>query len=416
MNSLYQIRNPASGACPPDYYSHSGLTQIENCPRRWWLLHSRYDTLAGRYPEPLSSGAMIGSIVHAALERFSVECSRSGLSEGTRGLKEFRRQFPIRETVREKRRQFLEEASANPRAQVALLETNVSVDRCISLFKDLVRRSYGVPILESTITAQNEQREKEAPAGPRKAEAKSYGTGRDVPCPAVLPEVELRLDDPPVRGKIDLVVTARDGDTLIEYKTGEPRPEHESQSRLYAFLWWSCTGRLARERQLLYPTQDVVRLGRMSRTELEQEGTSLKARVARAKKELESSLPSALIEAERCRSCSVRHLCAEYWTARETSLSRWTQEARVPSTLLTSTLEWRDLEIQLVDAQRLAEGFIARGGPDRATRQVVCKLPAKFRSSAMDSHEKVRLLSVGLMPDGEGTRVAWSAASEAFWR
>jgi hypothetical protein len=359
---------------------------------------------------------MIGSIVHAALERFSVDFSRSGMSEGKPGLKEFRRQFRIREFVREKRRQFLEGASANPRAQVALLGTSVSVDGCISLFKDLVRRSYDQVVLESTITTENDQREKEALAGPRKGEAKGYGTGRDVPCPAVLPEVELRLEDPPVRGKIDLVVTARDGDTLIEYKTGEPRPEHESQSRLYAFLWWSCTGRLARERQLLYPNQDVVRLGRMSRTELEQEGTSLKARVARAKKELESSLPSALIEAERCRSCSVRHLCAEYWTAQETSLSRWTQEAGVPSTPLTSSLEWRDLEIQLVHAQRLAEGFIAHGGPDRTTGQVVCKVPAKFRSSAMDSHEKVRLLSVGLMRDGGGTRVVWSATSEAFWR
>ena len=125
MNCVYQIRNPVSGACPPDYYSHTGLMQIENCPRRWWLLHSKYDALAGRYPEPLSSGAMIGNIVHAALERFSVEFSRLALNKGTHRLKEFRRQFPIREVVREERRRLLEEASANPRAQVVLLGTNV---------------------------------------------------------------------------------------------------------------------------------------------------------------------------------------------------------------------------------------------------------------------------------------------------
>src|SRR6202040_571608 len=67
------------------------------------------------------------------------------------GIKAFRRQFPIREIVRETRRRLLGSVRGNPRAQIAMLEANVSVDGCISLFKDLIRRSYGEPAFESDV-------------------------------------------------------------------------------------------------------------------------------------------------------------------------------------------------------------------------------------------------------------------------
>jgi PD-(D/E)XK nuclease superfamily len=358
---------------------------------------------------------MMGSIVHAALEHFSVEFSRSETTKGIGGLKEFRRRFPIREVVRQERKRFLEEARANPRAQVAMLETNVSVDGCISLFKDLVRRSYGEPAVESAVAVQNDQRECEAPVAPPKAGAEGYGRGRDVPCPAVLPEMELRVADPPVRGKIDLVVTASDGDTLIEYKTGEPRPEHRKQSELYSFLWWAVTGRLARERQLLYPNQNVVILAGMSREEVEQEGEELRERVVCARKEIASTLPDAHIEGERCRSCSVRQLCEEYWKAKETAASRWMRNGAVPAKAVMNSMEWRDLEVELAQTDQFAEGFVVRGKGEEGAKQIVCKVPPQFRTSSITSYKSVRLLNVGLVPNGDGMRVVWCSASEAFW-
>jgi CRISPR/Cas system-associated exonuclease Cas4 (RecB family) len=415
MNSLYQIVRPAEGACEPACYSHTGLAQIENCPRRWWLLHSKYDELMGWYPEPVSSGAMVGSIVHAALEHFSMEFAQSRMREGSSGIKEFRRRFPIREFVRQTRKRLLDEARANPRAQLAMLETNVSVDGCISLFKDLVRQSYGKPALESAVVLQNDLREAKSPAESGKKGLVGQSRRKDVPFPAILPEVELRLDDPPVRGKIDLVVTAIDGDTLIEYKTGERRPEHEKQSQLYAFLWWATTGRLARERQLLYPNQNVVKLGGMTQSGLQQEEKALKARVAWAKKEIASKLPGAHIEEQRCRSCTVRQLCEEYWTAKETAASRWVWNGANQAMPAMGSIEWRDLEMELARTERLAEGFMVRGQTEKGTKQIVCKMPPQFRASTTSSYKRVRLLNVGLVPDGEVTRVIWSSASEAFW-
>ena len=415
MNPLYQILKPTSGANPPAYYSHTGLTQIESCPRRWWLLHSKYDPLVGRYPEPVAPGAMIGSIVHSALERFSVEFSRSGLSEETSGLREFRRQFPIREIVRERRKQFLEEARDNPRAQLAVLEANVSVDVCISVFKDLVRRSYGEPALESNAAVKDAESKSEAPVAPQKTTADGYSAWRDVPCPAVLPEVMLKLEDPPVHGKIDLVITGTDGDTLIEFKTGEPWPEHQRQSALYSFLWWAVTGRFACERQLLYPNQNIVKLRGMSQVELKEEGIALNERVTRAKQELSRTPPSVRIEADRCRSCTVRQLCEEYWTANATAGSRWVWDS-VAQPRAAGSMEWRDLQIDLAQTERFAEGLVVRGNLKGAAKQVVCKIPPQFRASATGSHKNVRLLNVGLVPEGEGERVVWSRASEAFWR
>jgi hypothetical protein len=414
MKPLYQIRKPTSGAHPPAYYSHTGLTQIEACPRRWWLLHAKYDALAGPYPEPVSSGSMRGSIVHAALERFSVEWSRSAMTTEPGGIKAFRRQFPIREIVRETRRRLLGNVRGNPRAQIAMLEANVSVDGCISLFKDLIRRSYGEPAFESDVaTGHFEGRNEERLAG-ASTELIGERVKKEVPCPAVLPEVILKVEDPRVHGKIDLVATTEDGDSLVEYKTGEPKPEHEKQSRLYAFLWWAVTGRVVRERQLLYPNQSPVKLGAMTKAELEKEGVLLRARIAWANGEVQSALPIVRFDAERCRSCTVRQLCEEYWTAKETAASRWTRDDAGRVRPGAGNPEWRDLEIELQQTEQLAEGFIVRGRPKGGV-QIVCKIPPQFRASSADSFKNVRLLNVGLVADGEGTRLVWSTGSEAFW-
>jgi hypothetical protein len=76
--------------------------------------------------------------------------------------------------------------------------------------------------------------------------------------------------------------------------------------------------------------------------------------------------------------------------------------------------EWRDLEIEFQQSEQLAEGFIVRGKPEGGA-QIVCKIPPQFRASSADSFKNVRLLNVGLVADGEGARLVWSSASEAFW-
>lgn len=417
MDTFYQILSPSQAPSLPSHYSHTSLLQIENCPRRWWLSHSAYQGWDGRYPEPVSPAAMLGSIVHATLERFSSDYARVMSTGDEKAIQEFRRQFPLRAKVHAERQAFLQRAKTNVRTDFVALEANVSVDACISLFKDLIRRNFGPAAIESLLAAartRNGQRRTWSPST-RLPQAVSREKVQ-VPCPALLPEIDLKIDAPPLRGKIDLAVTELEGDTLIEYKTGEPKPEHEEQSLLYAFLWWTVTGRLARERQLIYASQEAVKLGPVTHELVEQEARLAAERVKRARNDIESPSPRVHLDSEGCRLCPVRQLCSPYWTARETEAARWTETSLCTADGDRESIKWRDLEIALQDVEQLPEGFVAHIGADHSRKRILCRLPARFRPVSTRSYAIVRLLNVGLVPEGTDTlRVVWSSLSEAFW-
>ncbi len=315
------------------------------------------------------------------------------------------------------RQAFLQRAKTNVRTDFAALESNVSVDACISLFKDLIRRNFGPAAIESLLNAArtvNGQRRPWLPSA-RLPQAESYAKVQ-VPCPALLPEIDLEIDTPPLRGKIDLAVTEPEGDTLVEYKTGEPRPEHEEQSLLYALLWWTVTGRLARERQLIYASQETVKLGPVTRELVEQEARRAAERVRRARNEIQSPSPKVHLDSEGCRLCPVRQLCSPYWRARETEAARWTEASLRAADGDRENIKWRDLEIALQDVEQLPEGFIAHIGAGENKKRILCKLPARFRPASIRSYAVVRLLNVGLVLEGtDAFRIVWSNLSEAFW-
>jgi hypothetical protein len=417
MNTFYQILSPSQAPRLPSHYSYTSLVQIENCPRRWWLSHSEYHGWDGGYPEPVSPAAMLGSIVHATLERFSADYARVISTGDEKAIQEFRKQFPLRATVQAERQTFLLRAKTNIRTDLAALEANVSVDACISLFKDLIRRNFGPAAIESLLIAarsSNGQRRTWLPSA-RLPQAESPAKVQ-VPCPALLPEIDLKIDTPPLRGKIDLAVTEPEGDSLVEYKTGEPKPEHEEQSLLYALLWWTVTGRLARERQLVYASHETVKLGPVTLELVEQEAKRAAKRVKRATNEIQSPSPRVHLDSEGCRLCPVRQLCSPYWTARETEVARWTETSLRAASEDRESIKWRDLEIALQDVEQLPQGFIAQIGADQSRRRILCKLPARFRPVSIRSYATVRLLNVGLVPEGtDALRIVWSSLSEAFW-
>lgn len=152
---------------------------------------------------------------------------------------------------------------------------------------------------------------------------------------------------------------------LVEYKTGEPKPEHEEQSLLYALLWWTVTGHLARERQLIYASQETVNLGPVTLALMEQEAKRTAERVERARDEIASPSPRVHLNSERCRLCPVRQLCSPYWRARETEAGRWTEASLCAADGNRESMKWRDLEIGLENMEQLPEGFIAHMGASK---------------------------------------------------
>src|SRR5205807_4378300 len=183
MDPIFQILKPTKPPRSPERYSHTTLAQIESCPRRWWLLHSQFDELQGSYLEPVSPAVLLGSIVHGTLERFSIERPRAMQSGRASSIKEFRKRFPVREIVQKERQKLLDRAKSNARAQTETLESSVSVDSCISLFKDLVRRGYGDPALESAALARTvRDGSSESPIKSANSAATSSSSKMDVPC------------------------------------------------------------------------------------------------------------------------------------------------------------------------------------------------------------------------------------------
>jgi hypothetical protein len=122
MHWLYSIAVPTEAAVKPVHWSYSLLAEWRICPRRWWLLQSRYN---GRsYPTPLTIAALRGSLVHRPLEAYSLHLQRS---------RETR--FDVRSFLRTDLDASLSaQANDNPRVNVSVLRARFSLDEAVAFF------------------------------------------------------------------------------------------------------------------------------------------------------------------------------------------------------------------------------------------------------------------------------------------
>ena len=139
--------------------------------------------------------------------------------------------------------------------------------------------------------------------------------------PGFAEEYAIEVDDPPLQGRIDQV---RDG-VLVDFKTGDPETEqatkHERQLGFYAVLWWLRFGRPPTGLELRYSTQ-TRSLAVHAVGNLAAETAQLRQELQEANRMLTQPPPEAKPDAERCRWCPVRQLCAEFWTAPQTASLR----------------------------------------------------------------------------------------------
>ena len=144
MHPLYLLESPSEPAAPPPRWSWSALTVWRECPRRWWLLNSRYVRLGGRrYPTPASQAALRGDLVHAALEEWW-RLRRTARAQPVR--------FDAYSFIKQRFHALLEElASLNPRANRDRLAAGFSLDRCMADFygerRDLIYLPLGLIVM-----------------------------------------------------------------------------------------------------------------------------------------------------------------------------------------------------------------------------------------------------------------------------
>jgi hypothetical protein len=149
--------------------------------------------------------------------------------------------------------------------------------------------------------------------------ANQTGEGRRTLGLGVYPEVEVRAPKIAWKGKIDILVVKESGCEIVDLKTGEFHESHQFQIQLYALLWsldpdLNPTRRLANKLTLTYGASSVT-VASLSAVEIDVFANDIINRTENARATLRGANSDAIISIEKCRYCSVRHLCADYWSA-----------------------------------------------------------------------------------------------------
>ncbi|MEA2492175.1 MAG: hypothetical protein QOJ29_86 [Thermoleophilaceae bacterium] len=292
----------------PATWSYSSLREAAECPRRWMLSRATYALVWGRpgYPQRPVLPALIGSVMHGALETILLALHARGSSSATDPL-----------TV-----EVLKELGGFS----AILQAGI--DRELDRLKDNPRANHSMPQLASALAqrvpdmrqrvqtliarANLSPEPQDRPVEPRGRVPSRHPLGE-----GTHPEVALHVDSLRFTGRADLL-SILDGEcTLTDYKTGARAEHHLDQLRIYALLWsqdaqLNPDGSLADRLEVAYATHDDVHEA-PGRAELEQIEIQLTTSIAQAEEHLAERPPRAIPESAMCRLCGVRHLCDAYW-------------------------------------------------------------------------------------------------------
>lgn len=295
--------------------SVSTYAEIEECPRRWALSAAEYpDLWSGRgYPQRLQVAALAGSVVHLALEVITKQLTRAGAPSqdhplATQVLKALGGYTNV---VRDCVERILKRFADNPRA--------------IPLMEHAQRTLRGqIPTLRMRVQAMLARLHLTAGA-PASALTTASTPRRLSLTRGTHPEIELRAKCIGWKGKADLLVLSDDECEITDFKTGAADEAHRFQVRVYAVLWrldddLNPSGRIVNRLVLAYGSHDVD-VPPPSALEIDQLGQDLLGRRLAAEAALAARPPAARPSAERCRYCSVRHLCDAYWVGTAQAVS-----------------------------------------------------------------------------------------------
>ena len=358
---MLEVITPLAWPNPPDTYSFSALAGISSCPRQWAYKHARYEPgglasdrgiLMGR----ASWGAARGEIIHETLEHLlNVHSANGGPPARHWGLVAFWRQHlppggipsltaSITARVLEARTAHSRSRALRPALRRVAAENNASMAASVS------------KKLEFALVV----------TGGRRDGSGAVGGRRTLP-PGASAEVGLRctLEGPlgraAWRGDADIIKLVNGAIEIIDYKTGEPKPEHRRQLEIYALLLWRDEEinpqRLRASRlTLVYEngkketwSAPTVEAQRALEAELVQECRAAEASLA-------NQPPPARV-GEACRWCEAKPICGDYW-----ALSRPIAAASAPRAdlaLLVTSLTRDRAEMAGTDGSESARFLLA---------------------------------------------------------
>ena len=304
-------------AVPPDiwpsaprYVSVSALADLEACPRRWALLNAAYPEIWEHhgYPRVLHPAALEGSVAHLALEKIGRALSESGCPSV---------QHPSAVQVLKKLGGFT--AIVNEAAQY-MLRRHENNPRVISdlerLQQRLAARSADLRQRVQKILARVQLKPKLLQPGSRDQTVRNQRSSGELRQGSYC-EVRLSNENLGWRGAVDMLTISDSTCEIRDFKTGEPKDDHQFQLYVYALLWWkdqirNPSGRLADRLVISYPSGDTS-IPAPDESALEEFMEELRSRRAAATQTLVSVPPEARPSVDTCIYCGVRHLCDAYW-------------------------------------------------------------------------------------------------------
>lgn len=314
-HTLYRLRGPTAWAGAPEHFSFSSLKRMSTCLRQWQLARSRYEDLPA-YPDRPSEAAEVGSIVHDLVSRLFRATAMAGYPPiGSDAFRTAVAQANILGRAREQLDAFAQRASSSPRALGFRLQ---STPRDVYNKVAAAFRSEYEKVVAQAFT----------PIPPLDPESQSTDASADDPFArrallerlGVLSEEPVRHPTLPLLGYIDLLVRRNGQTTVLDFKTGAPRPEYHEQLLLYALMWWRSTGDQPAAIELRYgarvepqPLSEALLLAAEERA---------RDKIDRFRAAL-TATPAASTVGPHCAGCSVRQICGDYWESQPARSGEW---------------------------------------------------------------------------------------------
>lgn len=305
-NEFYQVVTPVAWPAKPQYMSITKLINIESCPRRWALSSATYPGLwsGSGYPPVLYEATLIGQIIHLAVEMVSQELYRVGCKsiEDVLFMTALRNLGGYTKIISKCTQNIIEKHSNNPR----FFYRRDRITSTLLTKKDHLRET--LQILINKLFAE---------AIFISYQSKSQGYSQLALTNGVYSEVKLTSDKLGWVGIADAIKLDEDICEIVDFKTGNPKPEDELQIKAYSLLWVhdkavNPSARPANKLTILY-TDDELTVPALTQYQINALETEIADRTKKVSQDLEENPPKANPSLQNCQYCSVRHLCKEYW-------------------------------------------------------------------------------------------------------
>lgn len=295
------------------------MRAIESCPLQWALTRASYPWIWSQegYPERVFRGTLLGQVVHGVLECIVARITETGGSElGPEAtVQALRALGGITVLLGQQIERVAERASRNPRVEAAtrdvrgeLAERLPSMRLDVQLLLSKLREHSGV-----------------GAHGGNGGSAAPHTSGIVHPSPSIgrtlVPganaEVTLCDDGGLWKGVADLVVLEGNQVEIVDYKTGQHKPEHALQVQLYARLFEedrviNPNGFRVHSLRVIYPEIEVT-VPVPTGAEKSSLAAELDRRASAAQQQVRASPPVAQPGADSCHFCSVKQLCDVFW-------------------------------------------------------------------------------------------------------